>query len=217
MPASTYSRSPSPSRRWSRPARFSTARRKNFALRLADYWNARLDSWTFVEDTPLARQFGVSGYYIRTLPMGAFTHKEALSGCGADQESDGRSGSAGRARRSPPISCSSCATDCGARTIRTFVDSLKIVDGLLKTDTPSGPVWHRYNDDGYGEHDDGSAFDGDGRGRGWPLLTGERGHYAVAAGEDALPYIEAMMAMSSPLGLIPEQVWDARPDRRATT
>ena len=40
-----------------------------------------------------------------------------------------------------------------------------------KTDTPSGPVWHRYNDDGYGEHDDGSAFDGTGRGRGWPLLS----------------------------------------------
>ena len=55
------------------------------------------------------------------------------------------------------------------------------------------------------------AFDGEGRGRGWPLLTGERGHYAVAAGEDALPYIEAMMAMSSPLGLIPEQVWDSAP------
>ena len=54
-----------------------------------------------------------------------------------------------------------------------IVDSLKIIDGLLKTDTPGGPVWHRYNDDGYGEHDDGSGFDGDGRGRGWPLLTGE--------------------------------------------
>jgi len=94
---------------------------------------------------------------------------------------------------------------------RHVLDSLKIVDALLKTDTPAGPVWHRYNNDGYGEHDDGSGFDGDGRGRGWPLLTGERGHWAVAAGEDPLPYIEAMMAMSSPLGLIPEQVWDSAP------
>jgi glucoamylase len=81
----------------------------------------------------------------------------------------------------------------------------------LKTETPSGPVWHRYNDDGYGEHDDGSAFDGTGRGRGWPLLTGERGHYALSAGQDVLPWIEAMMAMGSPLGLIPEQIWDTDP------
>jgi GH15 family glucan-1,4-alpha-glucosidase len=92
-----------------------------------------------------------------------------------------------------------------------ILDSLKAVDHLLKTDTPNGPVWHRYNSDGYGEHDDGSAFDGTGRGRGWPLLTGERGHYALSAGEDVLPYLESMMAMSSPLGLIPEQVWDSDP------
>jgi glucoamylase len=42
-------------------------------------------------------------------------------------------------------------------------------------------------------------------------LTGERGHCALAAGEDVLPYLEAMMAMSSPLGLIPEQVWERDP------
>ena len=86
---------------------------------------------------------------------------------------------------------------CGGRTIPCIVDTLKVVDRLLKTDTPSGPVWHRYNGDGYGEHEDGSPFDGTGRGRGWPLLTGERGHYALAAGEDPLPYLEAMAAMSS--------------------
>ena len=183
---------------------------KNFALRLADYWNARLDSWTFVEDTPLAHRFGVSGYYIRTLPMGAFTHKEALSVAVPIKN----------LMADPDLPASAqVATDFlqlvryGLRSADDphIRDSLKIIDGMLKTDTPSGAVWHRYNDDGYGEHDDGSAFDGEGRGRGWPLLTGERGHYAVAAGEDALPYIEAMMAMSSPLGLIPEQVWDADP------
>ncbi len=35
-----------------------------------------------------------------------------------------------------------------------------------------------------------------------------------AAGEDPLPYLEAMMAMASPLGMIPEQVWDSRADCR---
>jgi glucoamylase len=71
-------------------------------------------------------------------------------------------------------------------------------------------VWHRYTGDGYGEHDDGRAFDGTGRGRGWPLLTGERGHYALAAGDDPLPYLAAMAAMAQ-RGLLPEQIWDAAP------
>ena len=52
-------------------------------------------------------------------------------------------------------------------------DTAKVIDALLKVETPSGPTWHRYNDDGYGEHADGTPFDGTGIGRGWPLLTGE--------------------------------------------
>ena len=53
-------------------------------------------------------------------------------------------------------------------------DSLKLVDALLRAQTPAGPVWRRYTGDGYGEHADGRAFDGTGQGHGWPLLTGER-------------------------------------------
>ncbi len=90
-------------------------------------------------------------------------------------------------------------------------DSVKVLDALLRVDTPNGPAWHRYNGDGYGEHDDGSPFNGTGRGRAWPLLTGERGHYTVAAGGDGVPYLEAMARMTGPGGLIPEQVWDAAP------
>ena len=63
-----------------------------------------------------------------------------------------------------------------------IVNTVKVIDALLKVDTPSGPAWHRYNGDGYGEHDDGSPFDGTGIGRAWPLLTGERAHYELAAG-----------------------------------
>ena len=70
---------------------------------------------------------------------------------------------------------------CAAPTIRSSSTVLTVVDALLKVDTPKGPVWHRYNGDGYGEHDDGRPFDGTGRGRGWPLLTGERGHYELCA------------------------------------
>jgi glucoamylase len=65
---------------------------------------------------------------------------------------------------------------CGLRaaTDPRIVDTVTLIDALLKTDMETGPVWHRYNDDGYGEHEDGSPFDGSGVGRGWPLLVGER-------------------------------------------
>jgi glucoamylase len=91
------------------------------------------------------------------------------------------------------------------------VATVKVADALLKVDTPSGPCWHRYTEDGYGEHDDGSAYDGTGRGRAWPLLTGERGHYELCCGRDPLPYLLAMTRMASAGGMLPEQVWDSAP------
>ena len=66
-------------------------------------------------------------------------------------------------------------------------DSLRVIDAVLKTHFPAGPCWRRYNHDGYGQRDDGGAFVVWGVGRPWPLLTGERGHYELAAGRDASP------------------------------
>jgi glucoamylase len=183
---------------------------RDFTLRLADCWNAHLEEWTCVTDTALARRLGVHGYYIRIVPPDVLTRD------GAQFETVGIKN---LAVDPGLLADDQIATDFlqlvryGLRRADDPMirDSVTVADRLLKTDTPSGPVWHRYNDDGYGEHDDGSAFDGTGRGRGWPLLTGERGHYALAAGEDALPYLRAMTAMASPLGLIPEQVWDSAP------
>jgi glucoamylase len=88
-------------------------------------------------------------------------------------------------------------------------DSLAVVDRVLKVDTPVGPCWRRYNHDGYGQRDDGGPFVGFGRGRAWPLLTGERGHYELAAGSDVSKYVRAMECFSSGTGLLPEQIWDA--------
>lgn len=87
-------------------------------------------------------------------------------------------------------------------------DSVKVIDQILKVDTPNGPAWHRYNHDGYGQRDDGSAFKDWGTGRAWPLLTGERGHYELALGKSPDPYLDAMEKFSSDTLLIPEQVWD---------
>ncbi|SER58318.1 glucoamylase [Nitrosomonas sp. Nm51] len=181
---------------------------REFALLLADNWNAHLEEWTFVTDTPLSEKTGVAGYYIRIAPDDVLVHEGAQSehiliknrACDPDLPANEQ-----------------VATDFlqlvryGLRQADDpyITDSLKVADQLLKTDTPNGPVWHRYNGDGYGEHEDGSAFDGTGLGRGWPLLTGERGHYALLAGEDPLPYLEAMAAMDGIGGLLPEQVWDS--------
>jgi glucoamylase len=93
-----------------------------------------------------------------------------------------------------------------------IVDSLKVVDAVLKVDTPFGPCWRRYNHDGYGQRDDGGPFVGWGRGRAWPLLTGERGHYELAAGHDTKPFLRAMEGLASSTGLLPEQASDG-PDQ----
>jgi len=90
-------------------------------------------------------------------------------------------------------------------------NTAKVIDALLKVETPNGATWHRYNDDGYGEHEDGSPFDGTGIGRGWPLLSGERAHYELAAGrgEIAKTLLSAMESFANESGFISEQVWDS--------
>ena len=87
-------------------------------------------------------------------------------------------------------------------------DSLRVVDAVLKVDTPYGPCWRRYNHDGFGQREDGAGYTGWGTGRPWPLLTGERGHYEIAAGRDATPFLHAIDQFAQGIGLIPEQIWD---------
>src|ERR1022692_2429503 len=76
-------------------------------------------------------------------------------------------------------------------------DSIAVIDRVLKCDLPQGPCWRRYNHDGYGQKDDGNAFDGTGVGRAWPILTGERGHYELAAGHDPKPFLAAMEKLAN--------------------
>jgi glucoamylase len=89
-----------------------------------------------------------------------------------------------------------------------MVDSLKVVDAVLKRDLPPGPGWLRYNWDGYGQRPDGGPFQGWGQGRVWPLLGGERAHYELAAGNDIAPFIASYENFSTGGHMMPEQVWD---------
>ncbi len=96
------------------------------------------------------------------------------------------------------------------------VSTLAVVDQDLRVETPNGPFWRRASFDGYGEKRDGAQWEvteddsGETLGRAWPLLTGERGEYAVTAGQDATSYLAAMAAAASTSDMISEQVWDGR-------
>jgi glucoamylase len=89
-----------------------------------------------------------------------------------------------------------------------MVDSLKVVDAVLKRGLPQGPGWLRYNWDGYGDRPDGGPFQGWGQGRVWPLLTGERAHYELAAGKDITELIRTYERFATAGQMMPEQVWD---------
>lgn len=89
-----------------------------------------------------------------------------------------------------------------------IVKSLAVVDKVIKVETPNGPVWYRYNHDGYGDKADGKGWDGTGIGRLWIIFTGERGEYELASGRDAHPYLDAMQKLSNAGGMLAEQVWD---------
>jgi len=182
----------------------------DWALALADFWNANIEAWLTVSGTALARQYDVPGYYVRVAPPSVLAHAEASHAIVPIRNRRDSSGLPGDEQIGTEF-LYLVRTGLRRHDDPLILGSLKLADALLRTDTPNGPVWHRYRGDGYGEHEDGSAFDGTGTGRGWPLLTGERGHYELCAGNDPLPYLEAMAAMASPGGMIPEQVWDTDP------
>ncbi|MFC4076485.1 glucan 1,4-alpha-glucosidase [Salinithrix halophila] len=96
--------------------------------------------------------------------------------------------------------------------------SLPELDQTIQVDTPNGPMWYRYNHDGYGEKKDGSPYDGTGVGRLWPFLTGERGEFELAAGRQADRHLATMAKAANDGWLIPEQVWDQpdNPEKKLT-
>ncbi len=92
-----------------------------------------------------------------------------------------------------------------------IVESLKLIDQLIKVRTPVGDAWYRYNHDAYGETPDGGKYDGrNGVGRLWTLLTGERGEYELAAGDiaSARKQLDTLAGFANDGLMIPEQVWD---------
>ena len=93
------------------------------------------------------------------------------------------------------------------------IASLPVVDSTIETDTASGPGWHRYNGDGYGDgKDDGHPWAPSNKGTGhlWPVLSAERAEQDLATKdkESAAALLLGMQRFASGVGLIPEQDWE---------
>jgi len=177
---------------------------------IADVWHASIDRWMYVSGTDWCRKFKVEGYYVRIVPMetsGVSLFQQKVHVKNVLSAEDTRIAG----HLVSPDALALVRFGLRAADDPRMLDTATVIDALLKVETPAGPTWHRYNDDGYGEHEDGAPFDGTGIGRGWPLLTGERAHYELAAGrvENAKRLLAAMESFANEGGLIPEQVWDA--------
>ena len=177
---------------------------------VADVWSTSIERWMYVSGTDWCRKFDVEGYYVRIAPA-----QTGASGSSFQKDVNIKNvtGDDHIRRASHLVSPDALAlVRFGVRAADDprICNTRKVIDALLKVETPSGPTWHRYNDDGYGEHKDGAPFDGTGIGRGWPLLTGERAHYELAAGrvEEAKRLLMTLESFANEGGLLPEQVWD---------
>ena len=191
----------------------SDERLAQFLEDYADFLESHIETWTVTTKGSLVP--GTPRHYIRILPVekGATTPPE-----------DPNIGTLSIANTQPGMQCQFPAKDVVDAGFLELVrygiraagdplmeDSLKVVDAVLKIQTPWGPCWRRYNHDGYGPHEDGAHYNGWGIGRAWPLLTGERAHYELATGRDVRSLIAAIENFSTSSGMLPEQIWD-QPD-----
>jgi glucoamylase len=176
-------------------------------LQVADSWREQLGHWTVTTNGPLSDQ----PYFLRISPDGDANAPTQI------QLSDG----------GPLIDQREVLDPSFLELVRLgvlrpddprIVNTVSLVDQYLGYSTPNGPFWHRASYDGYGEKADGSEWEptpnGSGltHGRGWPLLTGERGEYALAGGASAQNDLDTMArAADDQSELLPEQVWDHQP------
>src|SRR2546421_9634844 len=171
-------------------------------LGTADDWLRSVEGWTVTTHGPLASH----PYFIRLSktgdPNAAISYNLGNGGLTLDQRSVIDAGFLELVRLGLEPSNDMAVTE-----------SLPVVDATIEANTASGPGWHRYNGDGYGDGAaDGHPWAPSGRGTGhvWPLLTEERGEYYVSSGQasSALTLLTTMQNFASGAGLIPEQDWE---------
>jgi len=179
-------------------------------LRTADAWHANLKAWTLTSTGP----YSAKPYFLRLT-------KDGKPNLGTTY-SIGDSGPNAADQRGvvDPSFLELVRLGLLPADDADIVNSVRVVDRQLSYDTARGRFWHRASFDGYGETPTGGPWilgaPADSfltRGRGWPLLGGERGEYELAAGQlGAAQARLATMARTTNAGyLMPEQVWDNEP------
>jgi glucoamylase len=181
-----------------------------FLRETADSWNEAVDELTYAAGTDLAQQYEVDGYYLRITPLEAI-HGKPLDSLTIKLTNDRKDQQHRAVNVVSPDSLALVRYGLRAPEDPRILNTIKIIDATLKVNTATGPVWHRYTDDGYGEHADGAPYKKWGIGRGCPLLAGERAHYELDRGNvaGAEELRETISRQTSECGLIPEQIWDA--------
>jgi glucoamylase len=177
----------------------------------ADVWNSLIERWIYATGTSLAKDFGVDGHYVRIAPPETADAASPLEGFVPIKNRPPGDSTQRASLMVSPDALALVRFGLRAPDDPRIRNTVRVIDALLKADLPAGPCWRRYNGDGYGEHEDGKQFDGTGIGRPWPLLTGERAHYELAAGNrvGAEALLSTLEGFASDGHLIPEQVWDA--------
>jgi glucoamylase len=175
-------------------------------LRLADAWQAKVEDWTVTHNGPLSDR----PYFLRLTKDG---HPDAAT---TYSVGDGGPSVIDQRRVVDPSFLDLVRYGIEAPDDPAVRATLPVVDAQLKVRTPNGPFWHRYSFDGYGEKRNGAEWEptdpdtSTTLGRAWPLLTGERGEYAVSAGRPAGRYLDAMAEATGQGDMLAEQVWDGR-------
>src|SRR5205807_2213999 len=142
-----------------------------------DCWNDSVERWTYAVGNDVCKQLGVDGYYVRIAPPEVECAPSPLLGFVPIKNRPPGMNQEPASHLISPDSLALVRFGLRAPDDPRILNTIRVIDALLRVRLPQGPCWYRYNGDGYGEHADGSPFDGTGIGRPWPLLAGERGHY----------------------------------------
>lgn len=182
-----------------------------FIRETADSWNSCIERWTYVTGTALAEKVGVEGYYVRISSKETFDADEAGQDILTITNRPVGENTCPACEMVSPDALALVRFGLRAADDPHILNTIKVIDATLQLKTKLGPVWYRYNRDGYGEQQDGKPFNGTGIGRPWPLLTGERAHYEIAAGNFSYAgkLLKTIENFANETGMIPEQIWDS--------
>jgi|HubBroStandDraft_1064217.scaffolds.fasta_scaffold00514_13 glucoamylase len=167
-------------------------------LSTADAFEQDLDADTYTTSGP----YGIGDYYLRITPDAEPNNGTSITIANGGGSHDDRT-------VVDPSYLELVRLGVTAPTTTEITNTVPVVDSELEVETPEGPIWHRYDFDGYGETASGGDYTGTGVGNPWPVLTGERGEYDVADGNlTAAQSMLATMAGAANSGYqISEQVW----------